>query len=59
MDFDLAKSQTLLFFFEHIMCKGEPQKLRDLSCKFGDKAFTKEMRTFVGGSQGGKSFVKK
>lgn len=35
------------------MDKGEPRTLHDLSCQFGSKGFTKEMRQIAGGSQSG------
>ncbi|GLV36923.1 egalitarian [Carabus blaptoides fortunei] len=44
---------TLLFFFERLLDKGEPRTLHDLSCQFGAKGFTKEMRQIAGGSQSG------
>lgn len=44
---------TLLFFFERLLDKGEPRTLHDLSCQFGSKGFTKEMRQIAGGSQNG------
>lgn len=52
-DYDLIRNQTLLFFLEHLMTKGQPRTLHDLSCQFGTKGFTKEMRTIAGGSQSG------
>jgi len=44
---------TLLFFFERLLDKGGPRTLHDLSCQFGAKGFTKEMRQIAGGSQSG------
>lgn len=35
------------------MDKGEPRTLHDLSCQFGSKGFTKEMRQIAGGFQSG------
>lgn len=35
------------------MDKGQPRTLHDLSCQFGTKGFTKEMRSIAGGSQSG------
>ncbi|CAG0924315.1 unnamed protein product [Notodromas monacha] len=52
-DYDMVRIQTLLFFFEHLMSKGESRTLHDLSCQFGTKGFTKEMRQIAGGSQAG------
>ena len=37
------------------MDKGEPRTLHDLSCQFGAKGFTKEMRQIAGGSQSGET----
>nr|XP_022901786.1 uncharacterized protein LOC111414625 [Onthophagus taurus] len=53
MQYELARNMTLLFFFERLMDKGEPRTLHDLSCQFGSKGFTKEMRQIAGGSQSG------
>lgn len=52
-DYDSVRNQTLLFFFEHLMSKGLSRTLHDLSCQFGTKGFTKEMRQIAGGSQAG------
>ena len=51
--YELARNMTLLFFFERLLDKGEPRTLHDLSCQFGSKGFTKEMRQIAGGSQNG------
>ncbi|XP_044762675.1 uncharacterized protein LOC123319800 [Coccinella septempunctata] len=53
MQYELSRNMTLLFFFERLMDKGEPRTLHDLSCQFGSKGFTKEMRQIAGGSQSG------
>lgn len=55
MEYELARNMTLLFFLERLVDKGEPRTLHDLSCQFGAKGFTKEMRQIAGGSQSGKS----
>lgn len=57
MEYEMARNMTLLFFFERLMDKGEPRTLHDLSCQFGARGFTKEMRQIAGGSQSGKSPV--
>ncbi len=49
----MVRNLTLLFFFEKLMDKGGPRTLHDLSCQFGAKGFTKEMRQIAGGSQSG------
>lgn len=49
----MVRNMTLLFFFEKLVDKGEPRTLHDLSCQFGAKGFTKEMRQIAGGSQSG------
>lgn len=54
MQYELVRNMTLLFFFERLLDKGEPRTLHDLSCQFGAKGFTKEMRQIAGGSQSGK-----
>ncbi|XP_019763766.2 uncharacterized protein LOC109540050 [Dendroctonus ponderosae] len=53
IQYELARNMTLLFFFERLLDKGEPRTLHDLSCQFGSKGFTKEMRQIAGGSQSG------
>lgn len=53
MQYELARNMTLLFFYERLLDKGEPRTLHDLSCQFGSKGFTKEMRQIAGGSQSG------
>ena len=52
-DYDHVKNLTLLFFLDRLMDKGEPRTLHDLSCQFGTKGFTKEMRQIAGNSQAG------
>ncbi|KAA0200961.1 hypothetical protein HAZT_HAZT005665 [Hyalella azteca] len=52
-DYDHVKNLTLLFFLDRLMDKGEPRTLHDLSCQFGTRGFTKEMRQIAGGSQSG------
>jgi len=49
----MVRNLTLLFFFEKLTDKGGPRTLHDLSCQFGAKGFTKEMRQIAGGSQSG------
>ncbi|XP_055319841.1 uncharacterized protein LOC129577220 [Sitodiplosis mosellana] len=53
MEYETARNLTLLFFLERLMERGEPRTLHDLSCQFGSKGFTKEMRQIAGGSQSG------
>lgn len=52
-EYELVRNLTLLFFFERLMDKGGPRTLHDLSCQFGARGFTKEMRQIAGGSQSG------
>ncbi|EEC15704.1 conserved hypothetical protein, partial [Ixodes scapularis] len=52
-DYDHTKNLTLMFFLDRLMDKGQPRTLHDLSCQFGTKGFTKEMRQIAGGSQSG------
>lgn len=54
IEYEMARNMTLLFFLERLLDKGEPRTLHDLSCQFGAKGFTKEMRQIAGGSQSGK-----
>lgn len=49
----MARNMTLLFFLERLLDRGEPRTLHDLSCQFGARGFTKEMRQIAGGSQSG------
>lgn len=53
IEYEMARNMTLLFFLERLLDKGEPRSLHDLSCQFGAKGFTKEMRQIAGGSQSG------
>lgn len=53
MEYEMARNLTLLFFLERLLERGEPRTLHDLSCQFGSKGFTKEMRQIAGGSQSG------
>lgn len=53
MEYELARNMTILFFLERLLDKGEPRTLHDLSCQFGARGFTKEMRQIAGGSQSG------
>ncbi|CAI6345107.1 unnamed protein product [Macrosiphum euphorbiae] len=52
-EYESVRNETLLFFFEKLVDKGTPRSLHDLSCQFGSKGFTKEMRQIAGGSQSG------
>lgn len=52
-EYESVRNLTLLFFFEKLLDKGTPRSLHDLSCQFGSKGFTKEMRQIAGGSQSG------
>ncbi|KAL9918726.1 egl_like_exo domain-containing protein [Glossina fuscipes fuscipes] len=53
LEYEMARNMTLLFFLERLLDKGEPRTVHDLSCQFGNKEFTKEMRQIAGGSQSG------
>lgn len=52
-EYETVRNMTLLFFLELLVDKGGPRTLHDLSCQFGAKGFTKEMRQIAGGSQSG------
>lgn len=52
-DYDHIRNMTLMFFLDRLIDKGQPRTLHDLSCQFGTKGFTKEMRQIAGGSQSG------
>ncbi|XP_026676177.1 egalitarian protein homolog [Diaphorina citri] len=52
-EYEKVRNLTLLFFYERLLDKGGPRTLHDLSCQFGAKGFTKEMRQIAGGSQSG------
>ena len=52
-DYEYIRNLTLMFFLDRLMDKGQPRTLHDLSCQFGTKGFTKEMRSIAGGSQSG------
>ncbi len=44
---------ALLFFIDHLMQKGGRRTVHDLSCQFGARGFTQEMRDAVGTTQEG------
>ena len=52
-EYENLRNLTLMFFLDRLMDKGQPRTLHDLSCQFGTKGFTKEMRQIAGGSQSG------
>lgn len=52
-DYEYIRNLTLLFFLERLLDKGEARSLHDLSCQFGTKGFSKEMRQIAGGSKAG------
>ena len=52
-DYEYIRNLTLLFFLERLLDKGESRSLHDLSCQFGTKGFSKEMRQIAGGSKAG------
>jgi len=48
---DEAKHEALLFFIDHLMQKSGRRTIHDLSCQFGARGFTEEMRNAVGTTQ--------
>ena len=48
-----AKNMALLFFMDHLMQKSGKRTIHDLSCQFGARGFTEEMREAVGTTQEG------
>jgi len=50
-DYETNRNLTLMFFLEKLLDK--PRSLHDLSCQFGTKGFSREMRQIAGGSQAG------
>lgn len=58
-DYDRIRNKTLLFFLDRLYIASQDGKeartLHDLSCLFGTKEFTKEMRQVVGASRNGLS----
>ncbi|KAI6175183.1 Egalitarian [Aphelenchoides fujianensis] len=50
---DEAKNMALLFFMDHLMQKNGRRTIHDLSCQFGARGFTQEMRDAVGTTQEG------
>ena len=52
-DYEYVRNMTLMFFLDRLMLKDQPRTLHDLTCQFGTKGFTKEMRQIAGGSQSG------
>lgn len=57
VDYDQIRNQTLMFFLDRLFLDSQEGKsvrsLHDLSCLFGTKDFTKEMRQIVGASRNG------
>lgn len=51
--YDDVRNLTILFFLDRLVDKNQARTLHDLSCQFGTKGFTKEMRQIAGGSQSG------
>lgn len=56
-DYDRIRNTTLMFFLDRLVIASkdgkEARTLHDLSCLFGTKDFTKEMRQIAGASQNG------
>ena len=53
-DYETHRNLTLMFFLEKLLEKGGSQRsFHDLSCQFGTKGFSREMRQIAGGSQAG------
>ncbi|KAI6224445.1 Egalitarian [Aphelenchoides fujianensis] len=52
-EMDEAKNMALLFFMDHLMQKNGRRTIHDLSCQFGARGFTQEMRDAVGTTQEG------
>lgn len=50
---DEARNMALLFFMDHLMQKNGQRTIHDLSCQFGARGFTQEMRDSVGATQEG------
>ncbi|KAE9556118.1 hypothetical protein FO519_000606 [Halicephalobus sp. NKZ332] len=50
---DDAKNMALLFFMDHLMQKNGRRTIHDLSCQFGARGFSTEMREAVGTTQEG------
>uniref|UniRef100_A0AC35U8U0 3'-5' exonuclease domain-containing protein n=1 Tax=Rhabditophanes sp. KR3021 TaxID=114890 RepID=A0AC35U8U0_9BILA len=48
-----AKHLALLFFLDHLMSKNGKRTIHDLSCQFGARNFSEEMREAVGTTQEG------
>jgi hypothetical protein len=58
LEYEMTRNLSLLFFLERLLERGEPRTLHDLSCQFGSKGFTKDMRQIAGGSQSGEYKLK-
>lgn len=50
---DESRNMALLFFMDHLMQKNGRRTIHDLSCQFGARGFTEEMRASVGTTQEG------
>jgi exonuclease 3'-5' domain-containing protein 1 len=53
VDQEDAKNMALLFFMDHLMQKNGRRTIHDLSCQFGARGFTEQMRAAVGTTQEG------
>ncbi|KAK9496460.1 hypothetical protein O3M35_013250 [Rhynocoris fuscipes] len=49
--YESVKNRTVLFFYERLIEKGGRRSLHDLSCQFGAKEFTNDMRRIAGGTE--------
>ncbi len=52
-DFEFYRNKTILFFYEKILEKDGQRSMHDLSCQFGRKEFSKEMKQIAGSSRNG------
>ncbi|GMR47719.1 hypothetical protein PMAYCL1PPCAC_17914, partial [Pristionchus mayeri] len=53
MSLEDARNMALLFFIDHLVQKNGRRTIHDLSCQFGARGFTEEMREAVGTTQEG------
>ena len=52
-NYETIRNLTILFFLEKLLDRGDSRSLHDLSCQFGTRGFSKEMRQIAGGSKAG------
>ena len=53
VQYEGIRNRAIMFFFEMLLIRDKPMNLHELSCSFGQKEFSSDMRQIVGHSQNG------